>query len=102
YRRQSADAADYERRGELLSQIEALYGGVSDTGLAASLDEFWSAWGDLATNPLNDSARMVARQTGQQVASQLQRINGGLDQLAANAELRLRHEITEINKHAAD
>lgn len=102
YRRQSADASDYQRRSELLSQIEDLYGGVSDSGLGAALDTFWGAWGDLATNPLNDSARMVARQSGQQVAGQLQRINGGLDQLAGNAELRLRQEITEINKHAAD
>jgi flagellar hook-associated protein 1 FlgK len=101
FRRQSADASDYERRGQLLAQIEDLYGGVSGTGLSTALDSFWGAWGDLATNPLNDSARMVARQSGQQVAGQLQRIGGGLDQLSANTDLRLRQEIAEINKHAA-
>lgn len=102
YRRQSADASDYDRRSQLLSQIEDLFGGVSGTGLSTALDGFWGAWGDLATNPLNDSARMVARQSGQQVAGQLQRMNLGLDRLSADADLRLRQEITEINKHAAD
>jgi flagellar hook-associated protein 1 FlgK len=101
FRRQSADASGFERRGELLSQIENAYAGGSGTDLGAAIDAFWGGWGDLATNPLNDSARVVTRQSGQHLAGQLQRLNGALDQVSGNADARLRQEVADLSMHAA-
>src|SRR5688572_10617755 len=42
-----------------LAQIQSVFGEPSDTGLRAALDEFWSAWNDLAGDPTNTSAKAV-------------------------------------------
>src|SRR5690606_8138161 len=50
-RRESATAAEYHTRYELLAMVEGALGEPGDTGLGAAIDAFWSAWSDLATDP---------------------------------------------------
>ncbi|MGH7505954.1 MAG: flagellar hook-associated protein FlgK [Longimicrobiales bacterium] len=101
FRNQTTNASAYNRRGELLSQIESLYGEPSASGLSSSLDVLWNSWADLGNDPQNDAARMVTRQAGQNVANQLERLAGGLDQLRETSDLRLRQEVGELNQYTA-
>jgi flagellar hook-associated protein 1 FlgK len=102
FRMQSADSSRYGRRSELLGQIEELYAEPSPRDLGAALDSFWGTWSDLAAQPLNDAARMSARQAGDHLASQLQRLSSGLDNIASGADLRMRQDVAQLNQYAAE
>jgi flagellar hook-associated protein 1 len=102
YRTQASDASEYGRRSELLSQIEGLYATGAAGDLAATLDSFWSSWSDLASQPMNDAARMTVRQAGEHLTNQLQRISTGLDQITAGADLRMRQDVGQLNQYASE
>jgi flagellar hook-associated protein 1 FlgK len=102
FRSQSADASGAGRRSDLLSQIEGLYAEPSPRDLASALDAFWGSWSDLASQPTNDAARMSVRQTGEHLAAQLNRLSGGLDRVAADADLRMRQDVQELNRYASE
>ena len=101
FRGQTTDASSYQRRGQLLGEIEALYGEPSTRGLSGALDAFWNSWADLGNDPQNDAARMIARQSGQNVANQLSRLAAGLDQIRSNADLRVRQEVADLNGYTS-
>lgn len=102
YRTQASDASEYGRRSELLSQIEGLYATGASGDLAAALDTFWGSWSELASQPMNDAARMTVRQAGDHLASQLKHISSGLDQISAGSDLRLRQDVGDLNRYASE
>ena len=71
FRRDTQSASYNEERRDALQAVEGVLGEPSDTGLASSLEQFWSSWSDLSTNPDSSAARGVVRQRGAQVAAQL-------------------------------
>lgn len=97
YRREAADASGFGLRADLLSRLESVLREPSDTGLSATLDQFWNAWSDLAANPTSTSARSVLRQRGDAVASQFRAFSGQLDELGANARTQLQQSVQQIN-----
>ena len=71
YRRDAQSASFNEERRDALQAVENILGEPSESGLASTLDQFWSAWSDLSTNPDSAAARAVVRQRGKQIATQL-------------------------------
>jgi len=98
YRSQQSSFATYERRSELLSRIEELYGEPSETGLGAALDSFLSAWNDLANHPLNETSRSVLRESAERLNGQFHRIATGLEHVRASAVTRLEQDVAELNR----
>jgi len=98
YRSHQSSYSTHERRSELLSRIEELYGEPSETGLAASLDSFLSAWSDLANNPLNETARAVLRESASRLTGQFHRLAAGLEQVRSSAVTRLEQDVSELNR----
>lgn len=89
YRSENGNAAGSTLQRDLLRQVEGVLGEPSNTGLAAGLDAFWSAWADLANNPGGAGARSVVRQRGAAVADLLNGFAGRLDEL----ELQTKHRL---------
>ncbi|WP_096156599.1 flagellar hook-associated protein FlgK [Bacillus sp. FJAT-45066] len=58
----------WNARADALGKMEEIMNEPSSTGLAATLDQFWAAFQDLAVNPTNTGARSVVRQRGIAVA----------------------------------
>jgi flagellar hook-associated protein 1 FlgK len=81
YRTDSSASKQAETMSSALAQIESVFGEPSDTGLRASLDAFWSAWSDLASDPTNTSAKSVVRSAGNNVAFTLNKFATQIDQL---------------------
>jgi flagellar hook-associated protein 1 FlgK len=67
YRREAGEAAAFSTRAALMQELEPVLNEPSDTGLAASLDEFWNAWSDLSNTPNDATAQSVVRWRGQQL-----------------------------------
>ena len=98
FRRDEGKASANGMRRDLLQEMEGVFGEPSENGLGATLDAFWSAWDDLANDPLSESARGMVRQRGIQVTSTLQNASSELDGVAANALNRLRGSVEQLNE----
>ena len=82
FRREAGSASFHGTSRDLLTAIEGVLGEPSPTGLAASMDAFWSAWSDLASDPTSSAARSVVQQRGSAVATML----NGFDQQLTDAQ----------------
>ncbi|MDZ5471952.1 flagellar hook-associated protein FlgK [Bacillus sp. 31A1R] len=69
FRSESSKLGYWQAKAEQLSQMEDIMNEPSDVGLAKSLDQFWNALQDLATQPQNDGARRVVRERGISLAN---------------------------------
>ncbi|PKG22083.1 flagellar hook-associated protein FlgK [Niallia nealsonii] len=68
YRSESSKLGYWENRSSALGNLETIMNEPSDSGLAASMDSFWSSLQDFASDPQNSGARAVVRQRGIAVA----------------------------------
>ena len=99
YRAQTSQAAAYTTQGDVLTSISNIFGEPSDTGLANTLDQFYSSWGDLANNPTSSAAQSVVQQRGAAVASQLNQFSSNLDQLSSNTLATATQQVNDINQY---
>ncbi|MEY4748430.1 MAG: hypothetical protein RIQ60_644 [Pseudomonadota bacterium] len=75
-----ATAAMDKKRADLLGQMESVFR-TGTTGLGSSISQVFSAWSDVATNPADLSARQVALQRADDLASHFRNASNQLDQL---------------------
>ena len=101
YRRDTQNAAFNEERRDALQAVENVLGEPSDTGLASSLEQFWSSWSDLSTNPDSSAARGVVRQRGAQVAAQLNAFGNQIADAQTVARTRLLETADRVNALSA-
>jgi flagellar hook-associated protein 1 len=101
YRRDTQNASYNEERRDALQGIENILGEPSDSGLASSLDQFWSAWSDLSTNPDSGAARAVVRQRGKQIATQLNTYGNQIVDAQTVARARLLTTAERVNTLSA-
>ena len=97
YRRDSQSASFTEERRDALQAVEGVLGEPSQTGLASSLEQFWSSWSDLSTNPDSSAARGVVRQRGFQVAAQLNQYGNQIVDAQTVARSRLLETAQRVN-----
>lgn len=69
YRTETSKLGYWSAKAELLSQMETIMNEPSDSGINATMDQFWNALQDLAVHPQNDGARRVVRERGVALAS---------------------------------
>lgn len=101
YRAQSSQAAAYTTQGDVLASISQIFGEPSDTGLANTMDQFYSSWGDLANNPTSSAAQSVVQQRGAAVATQLNQFSSNLDQLSSNTLAATTQQVSDINQYTS-
>lgn len=96
-RRESGGESAATQRHALLSGVEEILGEPSDTGLAAAMDAFWSAWSDLAAQPGNAAAKPVVVQRGEAAATMLNQFDGRLADLRTQAAAAVDAGLTQVN-----
>lgn len=98
FRRESGALAQFSTLSQSLASVEDVLGEPSDFGLAASMDAFLSAWGDLSNNPLNGATRAVVRSQGRQLTDQFNRMSNRLDAIHGQTFESLRSDINDVNR----
>lgn len=98
YRDESAAASENQARSDALGQVETILGEPSDNGLSSVMDQFFSAWSDLASNPTTASDRTVVRERGTELVDQLHQMAGNLDQVRQTTEARLSDGVQQVNQ----
>jgi flagellar hook-associated protein 1 FlgK len=67
------------------------------TGIAASVQRFFAAWQEVATNPGSTTARQVLIAEAQTLADRFRSVSQRIDQLDSDVNLRLTANVAEIN-----
>ncbi|WP_273851608.1 flagellar hook-associated protein FlgK [Guptibacillus spartinae] len=93
YRERNGQLGSESTKLETLQQIEALTGEPGENGISASLDRFFSAWEDLASNPDSLAARSVLVERSEELLSQGKTLNEGLTSLSTS----LNQQVTAVN-----
>jgi flagellar hook-associated protein 1 len=101
FRENDGRASGADARRSLLNGIEQVFGEPSDRGLSNALDQFWSAWSDLATNPSSGAAKSAVQQRGRQVTQLFNSYDRQLTSLRDQAVTRVQTTVTEVNDLAA-
>lgn len=97
FRSASSLLGESSTRQTVLSQIEDIFGEPADAGMATSLDQFWSAFSDLATSPESLSAKSVVQQRGRQLGQMLNNYDRSLTTMRVQSESRLNSMVDDIN-----
>lgn len=79
FRHHAPMSSGYSTRASGLERISGIFNEPGDSGLAATLNQFWDAWSDLANSPNNAAAKSVVQQRGDQLANTLNRFSKDLD-----------------------
>src|SRR3954452_1599749 len=84
YRSETSKLGYWQAKAEQLAQMEDIMNEPSDSGLADTLDGFWSSLQDLASQPQNSGARRVVRQRGIALVDTFSYINSSLQSVQKN------------------
>jgi flagellar hook-associated protein 1 FlgK len=100
FRTESGSLSRFQTLSDTLGRVEAMLGEPSDTGLAASLDAFWSAWSDLAADPSGSATRTIVRQRATQIVSQIGDLGRRIEGVRTQTVSQLTSQVGEINNAA--
>ena len=98
FHRETSAASEHGTRSDMLVRIETVLGEPSEFGLSATMDAFFSAWSDLATNPSSLIVRSVVRQRGVELAEKFQELSGNVNQVRQEVEARLDVAVDRVNE----
>jgi flagellar hook-associated protein 1 len=83
-------------------QIETVLTEPSDTGISASLSDYWDAWSDLSGLPDDLAARTAAAEAGSNLAMSIRGAADGLADLQDDMDLQVRQDVSRINDIAVE
>jgi len=84
-----------------LQRIEPLFSDLSDTGLGTSMQNFFSAWQDLAMNPQGAAERQSVLAKAQTLVDDFHQISDSLNAVKQNAQQSLTAVTSGINSTVA-
>jgi flagellar hook-associated protein 1 FlgK len=101
FRQENGLLGQYSTSKEMLDQVEGVFGEPSTTGLGATIDQFLSAFGDLANDPAGQSSRQVVRQAAGALTRQFNELDRRLGAIGQDAQARLASVVKDVNSYAA-
>jgi flagellar hook-associated protein 1 FlgK len=102
YRQHFGSQGYQETKSHSLSQVEQVFGGLSEDGLSASLDRFFSAWDHLANSPSSAATRPMVIGAAQEFIGVAQSTYGEMLQLRTDIDSTLQSKVKEINTITAE
>ncbi|MHA6252368.1 flagellar hook-associated protein FlgK [Oceanobacillus sp. CAU 1775] len=97
FRGENSLAGYWEKRADALGRMENLMNELNDTGLSATMDQFWNSLQDLAVNPTNAGARSVVVQRGIALADTFNYYNESLTQIRTDLKKELDTTVDRAN-----
>ncbi|KKE79675.1 flagellar hook-associated protein FlgK [Bacilli bacterium] len=97
FRGENSKFGYYETRNEALARMENMLNEPSDTGLSASMNQFWQSLQDLAVNPENAGARSVVLQRGKSLAGTFNYLSDSLNKIRGDLKNQLEVTLKDAN-----
>lgn len=88
---------DSYQRTEILSQVEALFPEPSDMGISSLINSFFNSWSELSVSPNSSTLRTNVVQSAQKLASQVQTVYQGLDEIKGNLLNDAKSQVQQLN-----
>jgi flagellar hook-associated protein 1 FlgK len=79
------------------TSVQQAFGEPGATGIQSTLNDFWSGWGDIHSNPVDDGARSQLLERAQTVVSGLHSAMGQLDQQWQESNDATQTLLTDVN-----
>lgn len=92
----------WERLGETVEGIEAIFQEPDEEGINIYLNEFFDAWQEVSINPESYAARISLREQAVSLTGLVRDVCGRLDELKYDVEKELETTIKQINSLAAE
>ncbi len=100
YRKEVGEASRFETQEQVLRQVESIMAELSDDGLLNKLDEFWSSWYTLSSNPSSLAYRSELLTNAQSLAGGLNRRALQLETARRDQNVSLEQRVNELNDMA--
>lgn len=97
YRTETSKLGYWQAKSEQLGQMEDIMNEPSESGLANTMDQFWSSLQDLASQPKNNGARRVVRQRGIALADTFNYMYSSLQSIQKNYRNEIDISQTNVN-----
>ncbi|MFL6154570.1 MAG: flagellar hook-associated protein FlgK [Marmoricola sp.] len=101
-RREHGNQSYLDIRQSVLERVESGIGEPGDTGVAAAIADFRSAWHDLANNPGSDAARSAVLGKAATLANAIQIQARNIDSESGDQRVRINADVAEVNTVARD
>ncbi|MGO4256960.1 flagellar hook-associated protein FlgK [Marmoricola sp. RAF53] len=101
-RREHGNQSYLDIRQSVLERVESGIGEPGDSGVAAAIADFRSAWHDLANNPGSDAARSAVLGKASTLADALQIQARNITSESGDQRIRVVADVTEVNTVAKD
>lgn len=102
YRVENQILGHWNTRYDSLQQVELLLNEPSDEALRASIDDFWTAWQDLANDPQTSATRKVVVEKGISLSNSLKETYTELLSIQENHNFELENVVSQVNRIADD
>lgn len=96
--RENSTFGSFQTGHTMLSQIQDIFSEPTDAGIANLMTEYWNSWNDLANDPDNETAKIVVRDKGIQLANGFNRVHDELIQYQNQVNLEIGDKVTRINE----
>jgi flagellar hook-associated protein 1 len=93
-----SDLKEYETKTSVLSQLETIFNEATDQGLSQMMNDFWSAWQDLANNPGGMAERTALLEKSESLCSYFHTMSNDLNQIANNLNTSLGTALQDVNQ----
>ncbi len=97
YRQESTTLGYWEARGKTVGDLQSIIAEPMNTGLQASLNNFWDSWQELSKSPDSLTVRALVRQRADSVVSQINHLGTQLDKLQDDLNTEIKVRINDIN-----
>jgi len=101
FRGTNADARKFEMERDVMIQLEHTLAETGDDGMLAHLDQFWTGWQQVASDPTNTSLRAGLLDDAGALANAFDRRAGQLIQLRDDQDQAIISRVEEINDLAS-
>ena len=88
------------QQAQTLGQVQSLFNEPSTNGLGSQMDQFWSAWQSLSTDPQSTAARTQVLAAGQSLAGAFNQLDGQLSALQSNLDASVGQQVAQVNQIA--
>ncbi|MCB2359385.1 flagellar hook-associated protein FlgK [Clostridium estertheticum] len=86
-----------EGKENVLSQVETVFNGLSDTGVSTLIDKVYASWQTLSTSPQLSNTRTVVAQQSKALTDQLNSIYKQLKTVKDDCKAVIKQDVVDIN-----
>ena len=96
--RENNNLGKFEKTESLLKQIESVLGSEGDGSIQSVLNEFWSAWNDLANDPESTATRALVKNKGQLLTDTFNNAHNRMIQMQRELTPEINETVNTVNQ----